>query len=253
MSDGATSTRVEHEIAHGRLLAQQDPERLWGWGTPAGRVRARRRARLIAAGAQLGPGSHALEIGCGTGTFTELFAEFGGHLVAVDISADLLARARERKLPTDRVRFLEKRFEDCDVEGPFDAVIGSSVLHHLDLEAALDKMYHLLKPGGAMSFAEPNLLNPQVFIERKFTLLRRWLWYVSPDETAFVRWQLRALLARQGFANIAITPFDWLHPATPRPLIGTVSAVGGRLERIPLLREFAGSLLIRCRRPWRDR
>jgi SAM-dependent methyltransferase len=169
--------------------------------------------------------------------------------MAVDISSDLLERARARGLPADQVQFLEKRFEDCDIDGPFDAVIGSSVLHHLEIEPALSKIRGLLKPGGLMSFAEPNMLNPQVFFERNFRFLRRWLWYVSPDETAFVRWPLRGLLRRVGFEDIVITPFDWLHPATPPPLIGLVRGLGSGLERIPLAREFSGSVLLRCRCP----
>ena len=63
-----TITRAEREIRHGKLLAASDPESIWGWGTRAGRVRARRRSDLIAAAAGLRPGIRALEIGCGTGT-----------------------------------------------------------------------------------------------------------------------------------------------------------------------------------------
>ena len=245
------SSRARHEVAHGRLLAHRDAELIWGWGTPAGRLRARRRADLIARGANLRPGVRALEIGCGTGMFTEMFVETGAQLVAVDISADLLNQARARNLPPEKVQFLEKRLEQCGGDGPFDAVIGSSVLHHLDLDESLAYIHDLLKPGGVMSFAEPNLLNPQVFIERRFRafpLLQRWLWYVSPDETAFVRWQLADLVSRSGFTPIQITPFDWLHPATPPPLIGVVSGLGRLLEATPVVREFAGSLYIRCER-----
>jgi SAM-dependent methyltransferase len=233
--------RASHEIEHGEYLAGGDPELLWGWGSPAGRVRARRRADLIAQGAQLGPGSNVLEIGCGTGLFTEMFARSGCTITAVDISPALLERARTRGLPPDRVRFLSKRFEDCQVDGPFDAVIGSSVLHHLDLEPALARIQALLKPGGILSFAEPNLLNPQVFAERRFRSLFP---YVSPDETAFVRWTLRRTLEGSGFTGVRIVPFDWLHPAVPGPLIATVSMLGAVVEKIPLVREHAGSLHI---------
>lgn len=239
--------RAEREIAHGRRLALGDPEATWGWGTPAGQLRARRRAALIAHGANLGPGMRALEIGCGTGLFTAMFAQTGACLVAVDISADLLQKARERGLPPDKVQFLEKRFEDC-VDGPFDAVIGSSVLHHLDLEAALGKIHDLLKPGGVMSFAEPNMLNPQIAFQKNVPWIKARLGD-SPDETAFVRWRLRRLLLDMGFENPQITPFDWLHPATPAPLIGLVRGLGGWLERTPILRELAGSLYIRAYRP----
>lgn len=238
--------RAEHEVYHGKILANKDTELMWGWGTPAGRERAKRRANLIQNGAKLGPNVHVLEIGCGTGMFTEMFAQTGAHIVAVDISPDLLLKAEERNLPTSNVCFLEKRFENCNVDGPFDAVVGSSILHHLELEISLQKIYELLKPGGVLSFAEPNMLNPQVFIERKF---RRYFPNVSPDETAFVRRTFIRTLQKAGFQDIEITPFDWLHPSIPRLLIGLVSIIGLTVEKIPLLREFSGSLYIKATRP----
>ncbi len=239
------SSRARHEIEHGKRLADLETEEIWGWNTPAGRQRADRRADLIIRGGNLGPQTRALEIGCGTGMFTERFAQTGARLVAVDISGDLLQKAFARRLP-ERVVFLEKRFEDCEVDGPFDAVIGSSILHHLDSNESFAKIFALLRPGGRMSFAEPNMLNPQVFAERRF---RRWFPYVSPDETAFVRWRLAGVLSRTGFENIEITPFDWLHPSTPESMIASVKRVGLGLERLPLVRELAGSLWIRARRP----
>ena len=63
--------RVEHEISHGEYLASGDTEALWEQGTPASRMRAQRRAQLIADAAQLRPETRVLEIGCGTGMFTE--------------------------------------------------------------------------------------------------------------------------------------------------------------------------------------
>ncbi len=245
---GGAEGRAKREIDHGRMLAGGDPVLTWGWGTPAGRLRAARRAELIVAGACLGPETRALEIGCGTGMFTEMFARSGSAILAVDISSDLLERAWARGLPSERVRFLERRFEECEVEGPFDAVIGSSVLHHLDMRRALPRIVSLLAPGGRMCFAEPNYLNPQVFAER-IPFLRRWMRHISPDETAFVRFLLAGTLRRAGLVEVEISPFDWLHPATPGCLIGAVGAAGRLLEKTPLLREFAGSLLISGRRP----
>lgn len=240
-------TRAIHEIEHGRTLALDDPESTWGWATPAGQRRARRRAQLIVEGAQLRAGLKVLEVGCGTGLFTELFATTGAHITAVDISPELLTRARARGLPETRVTFLAKPFEQCTAEGPFDAVIGNSILHHLDVTPAVEQMASLLKPGGAIAFAEPNLLNPQIAVQKTVPFVKR-LAGDSPDETAFVRWRLARTLERAGFERITIVPFDWLHPATPGPLIGTVERVGRFLEWIPVAREFAGSVLIHARR-----
>ncbi len=238
--------RAANEIEHGDWLAQGDPELAWGWGTPAGQLRARRRAALIAEGGGLGPGVRALEIGCGTGLFSSLFAATGARLIAVDISAPLLERARARGIREDQVRFVVRRFEDCEIDGPFDAVVGSSILHHLDLKAALARIRDLLSPGGRMCFAEPNMLNPQVLAERT---CRSWFPAVSPDETAFIRSRIAAEMASTGFTDVRTVPFDWLHPATPSAWIPTVMKVGGWLENVPGIREFAGSLLISARRP----
>ena len=236
--------RHQHEVAHGRYVASSQPEDIWGWGTPAGKLRARRRAELILQGAHVDPASRVLEIGCGTGLFTEMFAAAGAEITAIDISPDLLSIARGKKLP--RVRFVEGSFEEWDAGQPFDAVIGSSVLHHLDMERALPRIAEFLKPGGRMSFAEPNMLNPQIYCERHF---RRFFPQVSPDETAFVRTRLARMLAGAGFESILIRPFDWLHPATPPAFIATVRALGRMCEQVWPVKEFAGSLHIAARKP----
>ena len=239
-----TDQRHRHELEHGKYLATLAAEEAWGWGTPAGKVRAKRRAALILQGAEIGPSSRVLEVGCGTGLFTEIFATAGAHLTAIDLSPDLLGFARSRGLP--RVQFVEGSLEDWEADEAFDAVIGSSVLHHLDLDRALPKVLRLLKPGGRLSFAEPNMLNPQVYCERHF---RHFFPEVSPDETAFVRTRLHKTLLQAGFQSVSIRPFDWLHPATPPVLITVVSGIGRACEGLWPIKEFAGSLYIRATRP----
>ncbi len=242
----ANGSRIQNEIRHGQALSREDPERLWGWKSPAGRARAKRRAEMITSGARLAPGCLALEIGCGTGMFTEMFAQTGAEIVAIDVSVDLIAQAKVRNLGSQQVKFLVGRFEDCAFENRFDAVIGSSVLHHLELETALVKIREILKPGGLISFAEPNMLNPQVFLERTFRFLPCFS-YVSPDETAFLSWKLKRALQKSGFHDAYIVPFDWLHPRINRNLIITANRAGMVLEHIPLIRQFAGSLYIQAR------
>jgi 2-polyprenyl-3-methyl-5-hydroxy-6-metoxy-1,4-benzoquinol methylase len=247
-----STARAEHEIAHGRFLASSGAEAIWGWSTPAGQLRALRRADMIARGADLHAGMNVLEVGCGTGLFTELLSKSGANLIAVDISPELLEQAGQRGLDPAKVKFVPARFEDCALYGPFDAVVGSSVLHHLEIEPSLRKIFDLLKPAGVMSFAEPNMLNPQIAIQKNIGWIKRRLGD-SPDETAFVRWRLAKLLKRIAFEQIRITPFDWLHPVAPRLMIPTVRAIGAVMERIPVGREFAGSVHIRAVRPMEKR
>lgn len=241
--------RSQHELLHGKFLAESgNPELIWNWDTPAGKMRAQRRGKLLTEAAGLKSGVYALEVGCGTGLFTEMMAQSGARILAVDISPELLELARQRNLPADRIEFREMRFEDGAADGPYDAIIGSSVLHHLEMKTALKRMFELLKPGGRIAFAEPNMLNPQVWAERNIEAVRRRNG-ASPDETAIVRWNLARDLREIGFVDIHIRNTDWLHPSTPPALISLVWRMGLILEAIPLIREFSGSVLIQARRP----
>lgn len=240
--------RAQHEIEHGEFLSNAGAELTWGWGSLAGQARALRRGKMLTEATSIGSTSKILEIGCGTGMFTEMFAKVGAEIIAVDISEPLLKKARNRTAWPKGVNFLEKSFEDCEVDGPFDAVLGSSILHHLEVEHSLRKIFHMLRPGGIVAFAEPNMLNPQICLQKNIPWLKS-LMGDSPDETAFVRWKLASLLSKIGFTNVQLTPFDWLHPATPRIFIPAVSLLGMVFEKTPLVREFAGSLLIRASKP----
>jgi SAM-dependent methyltransferase len=240
---------AENEVRHGRYLAAHDPESVWGWSTPAGKLRAARRAELIINGAKIKPGQDVLEIGCGTGNFTKKFAFSGATILACDISPELIEVAKEKNHGQNRVRFACLPLENLPIQSPFDAVIGSSILHHLKLRHALEKIYKLLKPGGRLCFAEPNMLNPQILVERKF---RGFFPSNSPDETAFIRFKLHSVLRSIGFNEVETKPFDWLHPSTPENLIPLVKKISFNLEKIPLVREFSGSLLITATKPKRS-
>jgi 2-polyprenyl-3-methyl-5-hydroxy-6-metoxy-1,4-benzoquinol methylase len=240
--------RESREVQHGQKLAQTNPETVWGWNSPAGLIRAKRRAAMISASAHLDGAKRVLEIGCGTGLFTELFFKAGPEaIVAVDISPELLAIAQKRSLPSNRVIFKCIRFEELEKTEPFDAVIGSSVLHHLAMPDSLLTMARLMRSGAYLCFTEPNMLNPQIALQKNIPWLKRMMGD-SPDEKAFFRWQLAKTLATSGFTNITIKPFDWLHPATPPRLIRVVRAMGIFMEKIPFLREFAGSLCISAKK-----
>ena len=243
------SPRAEHEIAHGRKLSESGAEQVWGWGSLAGQKRFHRRASWIAQHAGLKSDIYALEIGCGTGNFTESFAMSGANLLALDISEDLLKLARERHLPST-VDFICQPIETLDMPETFDAIIGSSVLHHLEISSSLKMIYRLLKPGGIIAFAEPNMLNPQIMLQKNIPWIKKRVGD-SPDETAFYRRQIQSLLKQTGFELIEVTPLDWLHPAIPARAIALFQRIEFYFENIPLLCEFAGSLYISARRPLR--
>jgi SAM-dependent methyltransferase len=127
----------------------------------------------------------------------------------------------------------------------FDAVIGISTLHHLDMAKALPEINRVLKKEGLFVFTEPNMLNPVVFLEIKIKWLRERL-FVSENESAFLRWNLKRILNKNGFSNIRIIPFDMLHPQLPERMMNAFVKVSGVIEKTPILNEFLGSLQIRA-------
>jgi ubiquinone/menaquinone biosynthesis C-methylase UbiE len=234
--------RIENELAHGRRISTK-AEFYWGWAGVAGRLRSERRAGMYISAGGLGHGKKALEIGCGTGIFTALLARSGADITAVDLSPELAGRASADNAAAN-ARFLVMNVEKLDFpDNSFDCVCGSSVLHHLNLPKALPEMQRVLRPGGTFVFTEPNMLNPQIMLQKIIPPLKA-LMGDSPDETAFFRWGIVRTLTAAGFSGARAVPFDFLHPWTPGAIAPAADKVCTFLEKIPLLREIAGSLLI---------
>lgn len=235
--------RLQREIEHGRYLAERRTGEIWNWESPAGRLRWKRRVRMLTH--HVGPGINVLELGCGTAYFTKELAWTGANVTAIDISPELLEAAR-RNCPAPNVTFQVQNASALSYpDASFDSVVGSSVLHHLEIDEALRQIYRVLRPGGFIRFTEPNMLNPQIAVQKNVPAVKKRLGD-SPDETAFFQWGLRRRLERTGFREVRIDPFEFLHPKTPPSWIPTVQNLSRVLEKIPLLREVAGSLYIRA-------
>lgn len=245
--DHQARERLAREIEHHRRIADR-AERIWSWETPSGRRRAERRAQLLIEEGQILPGVHALELGCGTGVFLEMVAKTGATVHGLDLSEHLLEKARAKLSDTPNVTLDQGNAEQMPyADGTFDVVYGSSVLHHLDLIAALREVRRVLKPGGRLAFAEPNIVNPHVAF-LFYSAPTRERFGVSPDEMAFSRFRARDALEQAGFSDIQVRLVDFLHPAIPAPLLGAAQRLSVALEKVPLVREISGSLLMSARR-----
>jgi SAM-dependent methyltransferase len=112
----------------------------------------------------LAPGMRVLDVGCGTGDVTLIAAELvgtSGEVVGIDRSAEVLATARSRAESRGwrQVRFVEGDVATFRAIEPVDAVIGRLVLtHQPDPVAVVRHLMRLVRPGGAVAFAEPVML-----------------------------------------------------------------------------------------------
>src|ERR1051326_1599368 len=237
------SSRNERELAHWKAW-QDHADKVWGWNTPAGKVRADRRAALFRELARMQTSTKAVEIGCGTGEFTARIAPCVKQLLATDLSPELLDHAKGRVTrccPDAHVEFEVQDVTALTLAGSsFDAAFGCSVLHHVDATTALREVHRVLKPNGWCTFSEPNMLNPQIALHKNVSFLKHRVGD-SPDETAFFRWELVRLLRQVGFEDITVRNFDFLHPLTPPSWMSIVARIGDFMEKCPVVKEISGS------------
>ncbi|HEX9702838.1 MAG TPA: class I SAM-dependent methyltransferase [Rhodospirillales bacterium] len=99
-------------------------------------------------------GKRVLEIGCGAGGHSALFARHGAVVTAVDITekrvAATAAKFRLLGADADGCRAMQADAEALPfVDASFDIVYSNGVLHHTrDIQKALDEAFRMLRPGG---------------------------------------------------------------------------------------------------------
>lgn len=96
--------------------------------------------------------SRALDVGCGTGAFARKLATRVAHVDAIDRSADALELGRERSAGIDNIRFVDADlFDFGGDERGYDFISLIAVIHHMDFEAAAERLRALLAPGGVVA------------------------------------------------------------------------------------------------------
>ncbi|KNZ31510.1 MAG: ubiquinone biosynthesis protein UbiE [Methylibium sp. NZG] len=148
-----------------------------------------------------------LEIGCGTGSTALRLAPFTRRLRATDVSANMIAIARE-KLAAQPAPQLSFDVADADTavagRGEYDAVLAFNLLHLVsDLDRALDHAAQALRPGGLLisktaCISEMNRLIPSLALPLMRAVGK------APHVLCFDAGVLQKAMARQGMDIVSV-------------------------------------------------
>jgi len=115
------------------------------------------RPAVLALTRGVGAGLRLLDVGCGSGIYSSLFAAKGISVTAIDISPGMLKIAKRHcaGLP---VTFCNESFSRFQSSRPFDVVLCSFMIGYFsDLDSFMEKIEELLDPDG---FAVLTMIHP---------------------------------------------------------------------------------------------
>lgn len=123
-------------------------------------------------------GLDVVDVGCGAGTQTSMWARGGHRALGVDISEPLIELARQRAAEAGLTpEFTVGSAADLPIaDGSIDVVLVSELLEHLQRwEPCVDEALRVLRPGGVVYLSTTNRLCP---VQQEFSL-PGYSWYPS--------------------------------------------------------------------------
>ncbi len=133
-------------------------------------------------------GMRILDVGCGTGVVAITAARLGARVDAIDLTPQLLERARENaSIAKVEIDFLEADAEQLPFrDSEFDAVV--SQFAHMFAprpEVAIAQMLRVLRPGGTIAFST---WPPELLVGRTIQLASRYIPPPPPGVSPPITW-----------------------------------------------------------------
>jgi ABC-2 type transport system ATP-binding protein len=143
-----------------------------------------------------------LELGCGTGYFTEAIVKNATHVFATDLSEELLENARKRLSKVDNVTIqIENCYSTSFESKKFDTVFMANLIHVVeDPSKVLQESFRVLKNDGLLiitSFTNHGMKLLEI-IKLGFRFIK--VWGKPPRHTHFSPDSLCSLIESTGFS-----------------------------------------------------
>jgi len=143
-----------------------------------------------------------LELGCGTGYFTESIVKNSKHVFATDLSEELLENAKKRLSSIKNITLQKENCYSISFESEkFDTVFMANVIHVIENpQKVLQESYRILKDNGLIvitSFTNHGMKLLEI-IKLGFRFIK--VWGKPPRHTHFSPDSLCSLLESTGFS-----------------------------------------------------
>lgn len=198
----------------------------------------------------LPPGGALLDIGCGTGLFVEKYLRHGGTAVGIDLSRNMIERARARCGCSDFTLGTGESIPFSD--NTFDAISSLLVFSYVrDPQAMLKEAYRVLRPGGAISICTlgKKLLTSGIPVIYRVSEKIRIPHVVMKDfgEYYYDEGEMYQLFSGAGFCDVKVNWCSFAHIDMVDPLFNLAQRMEPFIERrVP---QLAYNICVDARKP----
>jgi 2-polyprenyl-3-methyl-5-hydroxy-6-metoxy-1,4-benzoquinol methylase len=184
------------------------------------------------------PGERVLDVGCGSGVFSDRMASLGASVTAIDANEAAIAWARQT-FERPGLEFHLGLLEDLDVEAAsFDHAVCLEVIEHVTVEQSRSLLAHLrraLRPGGTLLLTTPNYRGLWPLVEwgaDRFSEVAQMggLQHI----THYHRGRLQRLLAEEGFEVVRVRTFSTFAPFVAALSTGMADRVDALERKVDL-------------------
>jgi len=165
-----------------------------------------------------------VEFGCGTGYFTKVIAKNAEHVIATDLSDEMLEVARTQLKEFQTITIQKADCENVSFpSGKFDAVFMANVIHFIkNPSKALQESYRILKGGGLLLLV---------------------------DYTGYgMKWFEKMKLGIRFIKKCGIPPRYFQTNLSPDDLCSLAEVAGFKIEKIQIIGEKTKALYLKGRK-----